>query len=86
VKGDDAPDWPEILKDKESLQRQLEGFLAKAAVAGEEGGVAPGSKEEKALVEQLRQMIRNGVTDDCSICLDDLKSPVITPCAHVFAR
>ena len=31
------------------------------------------SEEEKRLVAQLRQMIREGVTDDCSICLDDQK-------------
>merc|ERR1719435_406959 len=38
------------------------------------------------LVNQLREMIRSGVSDDCSVCLSDLKTPVITPCAHVFCR
>ena len=83
-------DWVQALANKEELTRQLQGFLAaeggEEGGAGGEGGGEAGSEEEKQLVTQLREMIRNGVTDDCSICLDDLKSPVITPCAHVFCK
>ena len=75
----------------------MEGYLAaeEAAAAltgGAEGGggggdAGGGSTEAKQrLVKQLRDMIRSGVTEDCSICLDDLNTPVITPCAHVYCR
>ena len=29
---------------------------------------------------------REGVTEDCSICLEDLKAPVITLCSHIYCR
>jgi hypothetical protein len=31
---------------------------------------------EKRLAEQLRQMIKDGMTDECSICLSDFDHPV----------
>ena len=40
----------------------------------------------RRLAEQLRDLIKAGLTDECSICLSDLALPVITPCAHVFCR
>ena len=43
-------------------------------------------REAKRLAESLRDMIKEGATDDCSICMGDLNQPVITPCAHVFCR
>lgn len=40
----------------------------------------------KELAEQLRNMIRDGMSDECAICLSEFDHPVITPCAHVYCR
>ena len=49
-----------VLRDREALARQLEGFLAgeEGRRTGAEGALAPGSEEEAQLVVQLRQMIK----------------------------
>ena len=77
-------DWTEALKDKDGLSKQLSGFLGKESTDDKENN--EGTDSEKRLMMQLRDLIRSGVSDDCSICLDDLNLPVITPCAHVFCR
>ena len=80
-------DWGKVLENQDQLKGQLAEYLAEIG-GGDEGaeGEAPTSEREKQLVAQLRQMIKDGVSDDCSVCLENLKSPVITPCAHVFCK
>ena len=80
-------DFEDLLKDKAKFQKLLAQHLKTVGVAGEAVETATAaSDEERQLVAQLRQMIKDGVTDDCSVCLEYLKSPVITPCAHVFCK
>ena len=53
--------------------------LAAAQTAGPDDEAKDGEINpdvEKRLAEQLRQMIKDGMTDDCAICLSDFDHPV----------
>ena len=38
------------------------------------------------LVDTLMMVLSSGSDEECAICLDSLKQPIITRCAHVFCR
>ncbi len=40
----------------------------------------------KVLVAKILEVLQSGSDEECAICLDSLKTPVITHCAHVFCR
>jgi len=71
----------EAFRDIVEMAR-LQEEAEKAAAAA----LRPPDEVAKRLAEQLRQMIREGTTDECSICLSDLTMPVITSCAHVYCK
>ena len=60
--------------------------LAREWTAGEEEENLEDNERAKVLAEKLRDMIREGISDECSICLTEFNHPVITPCAHVYCR
>uniref|UniRef100_A0A4W3I5G8 Helicase like transcription factor n=1 Tax=Callorhinchus milii TaxID=7868 RepID=A0A4W3I5G8_CALMI len=49
---------------------------------------ADGTPEElrAKLVRKMKMVLSCGVDEECAICLDSLRLPVITHCAHVFCR
>ena len=64
----------------------LEKELAELAAIeeNEEGQEDP--ERAKEMAERLRDMIKAGISDECSICLSEFTHPVITPCAHIYCR
>ena len=53
-------DWAQVIRDKEGLTKQLLEC---------EDGTGATKEDDQRLVKQLQEMIRSGVSDDCSICL-----------------
>ncbi|KAL1860404.1 hypothetical protein VTK73DRAFT_7359 [Phialemonium thermophilum] len=51
----------------------------------ENQGVVPLNDENRALLQQALQLVIES-QEECPICIDSLKSPVITHCKHVFCQ
>ncbi|KAF0293711.1 Helicase-like transcription factor [Amphibalanus amphitrite] len=57
----------------------------------EEGGAGPsaeeiGPEERQRLVAALTEMLGSGSDEECPVCFEPLRQPVITVCSHVFCR
>jgi Zinc finger, C3HC4 type (RING finger) len=44
------------------------------------------ANERQELILKLVGLVASGALEDCPICMDDVSSPVITTCGHVFCR
>lgn len=45
----------------------------------------PGELRER-LINKITLVLNSGSDEECAICLDSLRQPVITYCAHVYCR
>uniref|UniRef100_A0A8C7ZIS1 Helicase-like transcription factor n=1 Tax=Oryzias sinensis TaxID=183150 RepID=A0A8C7ZIS1_9TELE len=65
-------------------------LLAKAANSGLGKIFTPGLMGKKNIGEnletKLRLVLASGSDEECSVCLDSIRLPVITHCAHVYCR
>lgn len=50
------------------------------------GDASTPSELRERLVSKIRLVLGSGSDEECAICLDSLRQPVITYCAHVFCR
>ncbi|KAK9979436.1 hypothetical protein ABG768_012867 [Culter alburnus] len=58
-------------------------LVGKYTVAGDPG--TPGELRER-LINKITLVLNSGSDEECAICLDSLRQPVITYCAHVYCR
>lgn len=47
---------------------------------------ATSTEMRERLIEKLRVVLSSGSDEECSVCLDSVRLPVITHCAHVYCR
>ncbi|KAK7904076.1 hypothetical protein WMY93_016683 [Mugilogobius chulae] len=50
------------------------------------GSDATPAELRERLIEKLRLVLSSGSDEECSVCLDSVRFPVITHCAHVYCR
>lgn len=50
------------------------------------GAAATATELRERLIEKLRLVLASGSDEECSVCLDSVRLPVITHCAHVYCR
>ncbi|KAM3595017.1 uncharacterized protein V6R79_017166 [Siganus canaliculatus] len=56
------------------------------AKTSELGAAATPAELRERLIEKLRLVLASGSDEECSVCLDSVRLPVITRCAHVYCR
>lgn len=54
--------------------------------SSDQGADATPADLRARLIEKLRLVLASGSDEECSVCLDSVRFPVITHCAHVFCR
>uniref|UniRef100_A0A3Q2Y583 Helicase-like transcription factor n=1 Tax=Hippocampus comes TaxID=109280 RepID=A0A3Q2Y583_HIPCM len=54
--------------------------------ASDAGLAATPAELREHLIEKLRVVLASGSDEECSVCLDSVRLPVITHCAHVYCR
>ncbi|KAL6471721.1 hypothetical protein MHYP_G00203710 [Metynnis hypsauchen] len=59
-------------------------LVGKQAAAGTEP-ISPDELHER-LLSKVRLVLSSGSDEECSVCLDSLRQPIITHCAHVFCK
>ena len=70
---------------EEQVRREMQANnTAKAILNGADN--SENGDRSNQLAEQLRDMIKEGLSDECSICLSEFTQPVITPCAHIYCK
>ncbi|XP_034433159.1 helicase-like transcription factor isoform X1 [Hippoglossus hippoglossus] len=57
-----------------------------AKVCSDLGAAATPTELRERLIEKLRLVLASGSDEECSVCLDSVRLPVITHCAHVYCR
>ncbi|XP_019963813.2 helicase-like transcription factor [Paralichthys olivaceus] len=57
-----------------------------AKISSDLGAAATPSELRERLIEKLRLVLASGSDEECSVCLDSVRLPVITHCAHVYCR
>ncbi|KAM4625187.1 helicase-like transcription factor isoform 2-T2 [Polymixia lowei] len=57
-----------------------------AKISPDLGSAATPAEMRERLIEKLRLVLASGSDEECSVCLDSLRLPVITHCAHVYCR
>ncbi|XP_047467982.1 helicase-like transcription factor [Mugil cephalus] len=50
------------------------------------GGAATPAELRERLIEKLRLVLASGSDEECSVCLESVRLPVITHCAHVYCQ
>ncbi|XP_061553004.1 helicase-like transcription factor isoform X1 [Phycodurus eques] len=57
-----------------------------ASTASDAGLATTPAELRERLIEKLRVVLASGSDEECSVCLDSVRLPVITHCAHVYCR